>query len=299
MKKLFSYTLVILIITLSLNISGCSVKNNENNRHLRFYCLKDGATTHIGGYDLLKDIIRKYNAKCDQNGLVEDKIELVEFDSERQLSERMSTEIMAGTGPDILTSRFSLPFEKLRGSGALADIYELSKSSDIGLNNCNSNILKYGISNGKLYVIPLYYSPDVFVTTEETLAKYGLTSKSFSFVDLAKTLKNNHMTYSLLGAKDLNTNLFYSFLSCYVDFESGTTAFDSDEFHDTLDYLVELILNDETDPNTYYFLQENIKSGKSILYTRHCADNGLLSDRQRIVYRADRQRQKANRQKEL
>lgn len=74
------------------------------------------------------------------------------------------------------------------------------------------------------------------------------------------------MTYSLLGAKDLNTNLFYSFLSCYVDFESGTTAFDSDEFHDTLDYLVELILNDETDPNTYYFLQENIKSGKSILY---------------------------------
>ena len=209
MKKLFSYTLVILIITLSLNISGCSVKNNENNRHLRFYCLKDGATTHIGGYDPLKDIIRKYNAKCDQNGLVEDKIELVEFDSERQLSEKMSTEIMAGTGPDILTSRFSLPFEKLRGSGALADIYELSESSDIGLNNCNSNILKYGISNGKLYVIPLYYSPDVFVTTEETLAKYGLTSKSFSFVDLAKTLKNNHMTYSLLGAKDLNTNLFY------------------------------------------------------------------------------------------
>lgn len=266
LKKVFSCTLVILILSLPLNISGCSDKNNENTSQLRFYCLKDGATTHIGGYDPLKDIIRKYNAKCDQNGLVEDKIELVEFDYERQLSEKMSTEIMAGKGPDILTSRFSLPFEKLRGSGALADIYELSKSSDIGLNNCNSNILKYGISNGKLYVIPLYYSPDVFVTTEETLAKYGLTSKTFSFVDLAKTLKNNHMTYSLLGAKDLNTNLFYSFLSCYVDFESGTTAFDSDEFHDTLDYLVELILNDETDPNTYYFLQENMKSGKSILY---------------------------------
>ena len=66
MKKLFSYTLVILIITLSLNISGCSVKNNENDSHIRFYCLKDGATTHIGGYDPLKDIIRKYNAKCDQ-----------------------------------------------------------------------------------------------------------------------------------------------------------------------------------------------------------------------------------------
>lgn len=264
MKKLCSFLLAFLII--SLSISGCSEKNNENYSHLRFYCLKDGATTHIGGYDPLKDIIRKYNSKCDQNGLTEDKIELVEFDSEKQLSEKMSTEIMAGKGPDILTSRFSLPFEKLKESGALADIYELSESNDIGLKNCNSNILKYGISNGKLYMIPLYYSPDVFVTTEETLAKYGLTSKSFSFVDLAKALKNNKMTYSLLGAEDLNTNLFYSFLSCYVDFESRTTAFDSDEFSDTLDYMVELILNDETDPNTYYFLHENIKSGKSILY---------------------------------
>lgn len=266
LKKICSLSLVILIISLSLNISGCSDKNNENNSQLRFYCLKDGTTTHIGGYDPLKDFIRKYNAECDQNGLTEDKIELVEFDSERQLSEKMSTEIMAGKGPDILTSRFSLPFEKLKESGALADVYGLSESSDIGLNHCNSNILKYGISNGKLYVIPLYYSPDVFVTTEETLAKYGLTSKTFSFIDLAKTLKSNHMTYSLLGAKDLNTNLFYSFLSCYVDFESGTTAFDSDEFSNTLDYMVELIFNDETDPNTYYFLHENIKSGKSILY---------------------------------
>lgn len=265
-KKLCSFVLSVLIISLSLNVFGCSVKNNENDSHLRFYCLKDGATTHIGGYDPLKDIIRKYNAKCDQNGLTEDKIELVEFDSEKQLSEKMSTEIMAGKGPDILTSRFSLPFEKLKESGALADIYGLSESSDIGLNHCNNDILKYGTINGKLYMIPLYYSPDVFVTTEETLAKYGLTSKSFSFVDLAKTLKNNKMTYSLLGAKDLNTNLFYSFLSCYVDFESGTTAFDSDEFSDTFDYMVELILNDETDPNTYYFLHENIKSGKSILY---------------------------------
>ena len=266
MKKLFSYTLVILIISLSINISGCSVKNNENDSHLRFYCLKDGATTHIGGYDPLKDIIRKYNAKCDQNGLVEDKIELVEFDSERQLSEKMSTEIMAGTGPDILTSRFSLPFEKLKGSGALADINELTENNDIGLKNCNSDILNCGTINGKLYMIPLYYSPDVFVTTDETLAKYGLISKSFSFIDLSKALKSNHITYSLLGSEDSNISLLYSFLSSYIDFESGSTAFNTDEFSENLDYMVELISNDKTDESIYYFLYENIKNGKSILY---------------------------------
>lgn len=266
LKKVFSCTLVILILSLSLNASGCSVKIKENDSLLRFYCLKDGATTHIGGYDPLKDFIRKYNGECDQNGLTEDKIELVEFDSEKQLSEKMSTEIMAGKGPDILTSRFSLPFEKLKGSGALYDIYELSESSDIGLNNCNSDILKYGTINGKLYMIPLYYSPDVFVTTEETLAKYGLTSKTFSFVNLSKALKNNHITYSLLGSEDSNISLLYSFLSSYIDFESGTTAFDTDEFPENLDYMVELISNDKTDENIYYFLYENIKNGKSILY---------------------------------
>ena len=266
LKKVFSCTLVILILSLSLNDSGCSVKIKENDSHLRFYCLKDGTTTHIGGYDPLKDFIRKYNGECDQNGLTEDKIELVEFDSEKQLSEKMSTEIMAGKGPDILTSRFSLPFEKLKGSGALYDIYELSESSDIGLKNCNSEILKYGTINGKLYMIPLYYSPDVFVTTEETLAKYGLTSKSFSFIDLSKALKNNHITYSLLGSEDSNISLLYSFLSSYIDFESGATAFDTDEFSENLDYMVELISNDKTDENIYYFLYENIKNGKSILY---------------------------------
>lgn len=266
MKKLCSFVLSVLIISLSLNISGCSVKNNENYSHLRFYCLKDGVTTHIGGYDPLKDFIRKYNGECDQNGLAEDKIELVEFDSEKQLSEKMSTEIMAGKGPDILTSRFSLPFEKLKESGALADINELTEHNDIGLNNCNNDILKYGTINGKLYMIPLHYSPDVFVTTEETLAKYGLTSKTFSFVDLAKILKSNHMTYSLLGSKDSNISLYYSFLNCYVDFESGSTAFDTDEFSEKLDYMVELISNDKTDESIYYFLYENIKNGKSILY---------------------------------
>ena len=140
------------------------------------------------------------------------------------------------------------------------------KSYDIGIDNCNSKIMDAGVIDGKRYFIPLFYSPDVFITTEETLNKYNLTSSEFSFKALSEKLSKNKKEYSLFGSADDNIAFFYSFLDQYIDFNSGNTEFNSDKFSEDLDSIYSLIKNDTTDENVYYFLYENINNGASILY---------------------------------
>ena len=111
-----------------------------------------------------------------------------------------------------------------------------------------------GVIDGKRYFIPLFYSPDVFITTEETLNKYNLTSSEFSFKALSEKLSKNKKEYSLFGSADDNIAFFYSFLDQYIDFNSGNTEFNSDKFSEDLDSIYSLIKNDTTDENVYYFL---------------------------------------------
>jgi ABC-type glycerol-3-phosphate transport system substrate-binding protein len=256
-KKCLAVTLSTLIL---INLCACSVNTNSfDDDKLKYYAYYE---------DTICDIINKYNNYCAKHYDESYQIEIIEFDSQEEMNLKMSTEIMAGGGPDVFSLSQNLPFEKLSNNKTIADINELTNSYeyDIGLNNCNSAIMDVGVIGGKRYFIPLTYSPDVFITTEETLNKYDLSSSDFSYKALSDKLLDIKDTYSFLGGTDYNINFFYSFLNQYIDYNNGNTGFNTKEFSENLDYIYNLINNDSTNDNTYYFLYENINNGASILY---------------------------------
>lgn len=258
MKNKIAIILTLQFIITVFAFSGCGESTASSNSSKLTYCAYYE--------DAICDIIERYNKYCTKHYDESYQIEIVEFESQEEMKLKMSTEIMAGEGPDIFSLSQKLPFEKLTDSKTIADVNELISefSYDIGIDNCDSKIMDAGVIDGKRYFIPLFYSPDVFITTEETLNKYNLTSSEFSFKALSEELLKNKKEYSLFG--DDNTAFFYSFLDQYIDFNSGNTEFNSDKFSEDLDSIYSLIKNDTTDENVYYFLYENINNGASILY---------------------------------
>lgn len=270
MKKIISAFLILQLVFVSFTFSGCHKNTTLNDsRCLKYYTYCE---------DSICDLINKYNKYCTVNYNDTYKIEIIKFDSEEEMKLKMSTEIMAGEGPDIFSLSQKLPFEKLTDSKTIADVNELISefSYDIGIDNCDSKIMDAGVIDGKRYFIPLFYSPDVFITTEETLNKYILTSSEFSFKALSEKLSKNKKEYSLFGSADDNIAFFYSFLDQYIDFNSGNTEFNSDKFSEDLDSIYSLIKNDTTDENVNYFLYENINNGASILYKEMPAFSGIV-----------------------
>ncbi len=270
MKKIISAFLILQLVFVLFTFSGCHKNTTLNDsRCLKYYTYYE---------DSICDLINKYNKYCTVNYNDTYKIEIIKFDSEEEMKLKMSTEIMAGEGPDIFSLSQKLPFEKLTDSKTIADVDELISefSYDIGIDNCDSKIMDAGVIDGKRYFIPLFYSPDVFITTEETLNKYNLTSSEFSFKALSEKLSKNKKEYSLFGSADDNIAFFYSFLDQYIDFNSGNTEFNSDKFSEDLDSIYSLIKNDTTDENVNYFLYENINNGASILYKEMPAFSGIV-----------------------
>lgn len=260
MKRIKICILVLIVILTSVIMFGCSADiNQSDNGRLKYYTYKE---------DGIFDIIIRYNSYCEEHYDESYKIEIVEFDSEEEMNLKVSTEIMSGGGPDIFSLNQNLPFEKMAQNKTLSDINKLIDlyDFDIGLDDCNKTVMDAGIIDGKRYFIPLYYSPDVFITTEETLEKYNLSSSDFSYKALSDELLRSKVTYSLFGSTDDNIDFFYSFLNQYIDFYNEKTEFGTSKFSDDLDDICNLINNDTTNENIYYFLYENIKDGVSILF---------------------------------
>lgn len=270
MKNKIAIILTLQFIITVFVFSGCGESTASSNSSKLTYCAYYE--------DAICDIIKRYNKYCTKHYDESYQIEIVEFESQEEMKLKMSTEIMAGEGPDIFSLSQKLPFEKLTDSKTIADVNELISefSYDIGIDNCDSKIMDAGVIDGKRYFIPLFYSPDVFITTEETLNKYNLTSSEFSFKALSEKLSKNKKEYSLFGSADDNIAFFYSFLDQYIDFNSGNTEFNSDKFSEDLDSIYSLIKNDTTDENVYYFLYDNIINGASILYKEMPAFSSIV-----------------------
>ena len=256
MKKYFiSIFLIFLIIIFSL--SGCSagVNSTTSDKKLTYYTLNDE--------DSLSWIIEKYNKYCINSNNPSFQIEVVKFNSEQEMSTQLSTEIMAGDGPDIISLDQPLPFEKLIENHAFADVDELINTygSNIDFNDYNTKVMESGIVNRKRYFVPFFYCPNIFISTQEKLKEYDLNFSDFSYKELSKQLSQEKVSCSLFGNESDNYSLLYSFIDSYVNFDNKTTNFDTNSFLENIDYIKKLINNDNTNENVYYNLYNSENNG--------------------------------------
>ena len=240
MKNKIAIILTLQFIITVFAFSGCGESTASSNSSKLTYCAYYE--------DDICDIIERYNKYCTKHYDESYQIEIVEFDSEDTMLTKISTEIMAGKGPDIISLNQKLPFEKLIDNGSFADIDELAElyKSDIDFDDYNSTIMDCGIYNGKRYIIPIAYCPNILITTQEILDKYNLENTNFSFKELEIRLSDKDHSYALFGNKDETYKFFLSYVNEYVDFYNKTTEFSSDEFTESLDYIGKMIRNDNS-----------------------------------------------------
>ena len=246
-KAIIAILLSVIVIT---SFSSCAIKNNSEQNHLVYYTLNDE--------DSLSWIIEKYNKYCTNRNNPSFQIEVVKFNSEQEMSTQISTEIMAGSGPDIISLSQKLPFEKLIESRSLMNIYNLLKddnsSNAINLDDYNVNILNAGVYDNGLYIVPLFYGVDVLVSTEDRLNDFdikennGFSLTYSNFSDVFKNYFANDKGYSFVSNElsdfwwfDYPMQLFCRFLNSYVDFKNETVYFDTDEFKDNLDVMTQML----------------------------------------------------------
>ena len=209
-KVILAILLSVIIIT---SFSSCAIKNNSEQNHLVYYTLNDE--------DSLSWIIEKYNKYCINSNNPSFQVEIVKFDSEQEMSTQISTEIMAGSGPDIISLSQKLPFEKLIESRSLMNIYDLLKddnsSNVINLDDYNVNILNAGVYDNGLYIVPLFYGVDVLVSTEERLKNFdikennGFSLTYSNFSDVFENYFLNPEIMSKLGVIE-SEDAFYEIL---------------------------------------------------------------------------------------
>ena len=138
------------------------------------------------------------------------------------------------------------------------NIYDLLKddnsSNAINLDDYNVNILNAGVYDNGLYIVPLFYGVDVLVSTEERLNNFdikennGFSLTYSNFSDVFENYFLNDEGYSFVSNElsdflwfDYPMQLFCRFLNSYVDFENKAVYFDTDEFKDNLDVMMQML----------------------------------------------------------
>lgn len=255
MKNKIAIILTLQFIITVFAFSGCGESTASSNSSKLTYCAYNE--------DAICDIIKRYNKYCTKHYDESYQIEIVEYDSLEEMYTIMATEFMSGDGPDIISLDQPLPFEKLIENHAFADVDELINTygSNIDFNDYNTKVMESGIVNRKRYFVPFFYCPNIFISTQEKLKEYDLNFSDFSYKELSRQLSQEKVSCSLFGNESDNYSLLYSFIDSYVNFDNKTTNFDTNSFLENIDYIKELINNDNTNENVYYDLYNSENNG--------------------------------------
>ena len=247
MKKCLSLILLLLCVSMT----ACSLKhNNEKSSSLTFYILSESIWDEEENfYSSLTGIIKRYNQSNGVKGTPYE-ISIIEFESTKQMYEKISTEIMAGKGPDLFSLDYRIPYEKLIHNGAFADVNELNDGS-IDFNDYNSTIMNAGVYNGKRYIIPAFYKPRILRTGSRIANKFNLPNEqgaTITYDDIDKIFNSyfqNPQDFSFIYAEDFfsyNSKPFiYDYIASCVDYEKGTTDFDSPQFCKSIESIKNII----------------------------------------------------------
>ncbi len=159
-------------------------------------------------------------------------------DQYKEMNTKISTELMAGEGPDIIifSANTFNSLHKVTNSGIFTDLNELiSKDKDFNKNDYYENIFDCGIYDSKRFYIPLEYVIPYFRTTDSTLKENNITiDQSGLSLDSLHKLSQNYVT------NNKNKSLIYcnfGFSSMmrisgqkFVDNEKRKSYFNTKEF---------------------------------------------------------------------
>ena len=263
MKKVFSNSIIVAILcAMLLSFTSCDEYKIKSNEKLKYYT--------SNAEDDFSSLIKQYNKICLEKYDESYQIEIIEFENNDDMCTKISTEIMAGEGPDIISLNQNLPFEKLIENEAFLDINSLINNDEtkdkIELDEYNSFIMNVGVYDGKRYIVPLSYGMDVLVSTQERLKQFNVSGNNgetltYSNVSVRFSPFFNSTTNYSFVSNDSDTGLWFDhpmqlfsrFINSYIDFDNKSTFFTDDEFKDNLDIMREMVISTREDNSNALF----------------------------------------------
>jgi len=178
---------------------------------------------------------------------------------------RLSTEIISGNVPDLLDVR-NLPFSQYAAKGLLLDLYALIDSDpDFNRSDFIESALRAAEINGNLYQAFPSFSVITMVGHPSAVGSSpGWTMEEF----VATLAAHPNADYPLgqgLTRLNLLQALFMFSIDDYVDWDAGTTRFDSNDFMALLEFAK--TLPDEYDWESDYIpTHELVMAGRQVVY---------------------------------
>ncbi|MGN0377795.1 MAG: ABC transporter substrate-binding protein [Suilimivivens sp.] len=150
---------------------------------------------------------------------------------------RLNTDIVSGKIPDILVLNDSMPIESYIAKGLLEDMKPyIEKDPGLDINNYMPNIIEAYSVDGKLYrLVPSYMISTLLAKTSEVGEERGWTIQDVN--RLMSTKPEGTLFLSYVDRKSMLLNCMNMAGNQFIDWETGTCDFDSDDFVEMLEFL--------------------------------------------------------------
>lgn len=209
-------------------------------------------------YYPLLDMVHMYNNYCSLNEMGEYSVKVVSFSSRDRMIQQMSTEIMAGGGPDIIILDNELPVSKLINQGAFADMNTLLKNDKserkINLDDYDNTLMDTGVFKGKRYMMPMLIEPDIYISNSALFKDYDLaTNTRLTYSNINNKLKkfaNNSNNLSLTDSYSSSKEIILHYINDNINKEDYTTDFETKKFKSTIESLKKLVKKSIADTKT-------------------------------------------------
>ncbi len=207
--------------------------------------------------DHIKENIRKFNKHSDKYRIkVKSYMDL--YDDITKAEEMLKADIVAGKQLDLFMLA-GYEYVNYKNARALKDIKPFF-DKDLNRSDYFENILDIYSSDGKQYAIPVSFSLDTVIVSEDTAA--GRTSWSQEDI-LSLRKQNPNCTFLDEGSRDSAFFMMLNYtLGDFVDYEKADCKFDSDEFKQLLEFA--MTFPEEIDYMTYDGWS-SIKTGDSLM----------------------------------
>ncbi len=170
------------------------------------------------------------------------KLDIVNFSDILEYRNKVSVELMAGEGPDIIDLHGTFrSIRKVLQNGLLCDLNEfISKDNEFKLSDYNQKAIQCGVIDGKRYFIPGGYMSRAFLTTDKAIEQYKVnpdttnwTWESFAKAGaefISRNKGDERYLYPWIGLSQMVRDYGMGF----IDYSNRKSHFNSAEFEKLL-----------------------------------------------------------------
>ncbi len=151
---------------------------------------------------------------------------------------QLNADITMGKVPDILVLDSGLPVDSYYSKGVLTDLYPYMDGEENGIDRTKlmDNVLKACERDGKLYSLIASFT----LMSLAALPEYVGTEPGWTMTEMLDAVENVPDTMNVYydyGRENLKNNMIQYCSDLFVDWETGTTNFDSPEFIRLIEFL--------------------------------------------------------------